>query len=180
MMSEHENIVRLYITKIKSFVSESHQIFGKHEQSKSRIIILDDTYKKLFNLKIEQNDLFKQSFRCTELGLYRAAHVMGWAAFMDFLEELICSDGLVKLKIQYPNWNVNNIVDLRETINEYQIIEASKKIGIYSKTEKKALHGLLNKRNECAHPSNFYPGLNETLGYLSELLNRIDQTPDSM
>jgi len=42
-----------------------------------------------------------------------------------------------------------------------------------TKSEMKALHGLLNKRNECAHPSEYFPDLNETLGYISELLNRI-------
>jgi hypothetical protein len=46
---------------------------------------------------------------------------------------------------------------------------------ISTKTQKKALHGLLNKRNECAHPSDFYPELNETLGYISELFQRIMQ-----
>ena len=38
----------------------------------------------------------------------------------------------------------------------------------------KALHGLLNRRNECAHPSDYFPDLNETLGYLSELFQRIE------
>jgi hypothetical protein len=37
----------------------------------------------------------------------------------------------------------------------------------------KALHGLLNKRNECAHPSDFYPDMNGSLGYISELLSRV-------
>ncbi len=37
----------------------------------------------------------------------------------------------------------------------------------------KALHGLLNKRNECAHPEDYYPSLNDTLGYLDEIFKRI-------
>ena len=36
------------------------------------------------------------------------------------------------------------------------------------------LHGLLTRRNECAHPSTYLPGLNETLGYIAETLNRIE------
>lgn len=39
----------------------------------------------------------------------------------------------------------------------------------------KALHGLLNRRNECAHPSEYFPDLNETLGYIGELFKRIKQ-----
>jgi hypothetical protein len=37
----------------------------------------------------------------------------------------------------------------------------------------KALHGLLNRRNECAHPSDYFPNFNETLGYLAELFQRV-------
>ena len=44
----------------------------------------------------------------------------------------------------------------------------------WTKKEMKAFHGLLAKRNECAHPTSFYPGLNESLGYVSELLKRIE------
>ena len=35
------------------------------------------------------------------------------------------------------------------------------------------IHGMLNKRNECAHPNDFFPDVNMTLGYISELLTRV-------
>ncbi len=41
------------------------------------------------------------------------------------------------------------------------------------KNEARALHGLLQRRNECAHSTDYYPGLNETLGYLAELFQRV-------
>jgi len=37
-----------------------------------------------------------------------------------------------------------------------------------------ALHGLLNTRNECAHPSDFFPDLNDAVGYVSSLVKRVD------
>ncbi len=55
------------------------------------------------------------------------------------------------------------------------MIEAARDVGLCRKNEVKALLGLLNKRNECAHPSDFYPGLNHTLGFVSELLQRIER-----
>jgi hypothetical protein len=58
-------------------------------------------------------------------------------------------------------------------VSEFQLIEASRDLGLAGKNEMKGLHGLLNKRNECAHPSNYYPGLNDTLGFISEVLMRI-------
>ncbi len=115
----------------------------------------------------------KQSLRCTEEGLYRAAHVMAWAAFMDFLEEKFQSDGLVKLRAARTAWKGKNIEEVREYVNEYQLVEACQDLGLSTKNEVKALLGLLNKRNECAHPSNYYPQLNETLGYISEVIQRI-------
>ena len=36
---------------------------------------------------------------------------------------------------------------------EFQLIQAAKKLGLCSNTEMKALHGMINKRNECAHPN---------------------------
>jgi hypothetical protein len=86
----------------------------------------------------------------------------------------------ISLKIQKiqalrPNWKTSTIEELRENVNEYQLIEVSRDLGLCGKTEGKAFLGLLNKRNECAHPSGYFPGLNESLGYISEVLQRIDQ-----
>lgn len=160
--------------RISTFKAEINKILSKHESSSSRVIDLYTSYKTLQGVSIQQEDLFKQALRCLENKLYRAAHVMAWAAFMDFLEEKIASDYLAKIHSLYPNWaKYKNIEILREYVSEYQLIEATKPLGLCTKTQVKALQGLLNKRNECAHPSNYYPNLNESLGYISELLQRI-------
>ena len=91
---------------------------------------------------------------------------------MDLLEEKLASDGLVKLRAAKAAWKAGSVEELRETVVEYQLIEAAKDLGLCTKTEMKALHGMLNKRNECAHPNDFFPDMNITLGYISELLTR--------
>jgi hypothetical protein len=159
---------------IHIFEADAHRILGKYETSPSRVVELSKTYAQLKGLSIQQDELFRQALRCVENELYRAAHVMAWAGFMDYLEEKIASDGLKKIHSAYPAWKkFITIVDLRENVSEYQIIEATRTVVLCNKTQTKALHGLLNKRNECAHPSNYYPQLNESLGYISELLQRI-------
>ncbi len=164
------------LTRIDNFQKEVHTLFQRYETSKSRIIDLSKTYSQLNTLSIRQDDLFRQALRCVEQGLYRAAHVMAWSAFMDFLEDRIASKSFKKLHKAYPNWvKYKTIEELREYVSEYQLIECTKKLSLCSKTQAKALHGLLNKRNECAHPSDFYPELNESLGYISELFKRISQ-----
>ena len=164
------------LKRVNSFKKEAHGLFSKYETSPSRVVDLTKTYQRLSGLSIQQDDLFRQAIRCVEQGLYRAAHVMAWAAFMDFLEQKIASKGFRALHRLYPNWsNHRTVEDLRENIPEFQLIVAAGKLSLCSRNHVKALQGLLNKRNECAHPSDFYPELNEALGYISELFQRIAQ-----
>jgi hypothetical protein len=167
-------LVKEVLRNSKAFAAEAHAILGRHESSPSRVVLLEDSYKKLTALTLKQDDLMRQSLRCMEKELYRASHVMAWAGFMDFLEEKLGTDGFGKLHAQRPKWIFANVVELREMVVEYQIIEAAWDVGLCEKSETKALQGLLNKRNECAHPSDFYPGLNEAIGYFSEILQRIE------
>jgi len=158
------------------FKLESEQIFAKHEDSKSRVTTLHKTRKKILTLSIQQDELFQQAIECIERGIYRAALVMGWAAFMDFLEQKIASDGLVKAKIQRNNWvRYNTIEEIRENATEHELISVARDLGLLTKGEMKTLHGHLSTRNQCAHPSNHRPDMNESLGYIAALLNLISQ-----
>jgi hypothetical protein len=159
----------------RAFEREAHKVLAVHEAAPSRLVILEDTYRKLSALSLSQDELLRQALRCVEAELYRAAHVMAWAGFMDFLEERLASDGFVKLRGIRANWKTSSVEELRENVVEYQLIDAARDLALCGKTEAKALQGMLSKRNECAHPSGYFPGLNETLGYVSELLNRIGQ-----
>ena len=167
--------LKLLLAKVKGFEREAHGLLAAHETSSSRVVILEESYEKLTKLTLKQDELFRQALRCVEHQLFRAAHVLAWAGFMDLLEEKLASDGLVKIKAAYPAWaaNAGSIEELREAIVEFQLIQAAKKLGLCSNTEMKALHGMLNKRNECAHPNDFFPDMNITLGYISELLTRV-------
>jgi len=166
--------VKRLIASAKEFEKQAHALLAIHESaSKSRVVVLDSTYRDLGALNLRQDDLMKQALRCTEAGLYRAAHVMAWAAFMDYLEEKLQSDGLVKVKAARPLWKGSDIAEMREYVPEAQLVEVSQVVGLCTKNEVKALTGLLNRRNECGHPSNYYPQLNETLGYISEVLQRV-------
>lgn len=166
--------LRVLLSKVKAFEKEAHTILSIHEAATSRVVILENTYLQLSGMNLQQDELFRQALRCLENKLYRASHVMAWAGFMDFVENKLASDGFKKLRQVRANWRFKTVEELREKVPEYQLIESCRDVGLSSKNETKALLGLLNKRNECAHPSNYYPGLNETLGFISELLQRID------
>jgi flagellar biosynthesis chaperone FliJ len=163
-----------FFEKAKTIKSSAHSILGQHETSKSRVIFIEDTYNKLGSLSLKQDDLFRQSLTCVQHGLFRAAHVMSWAAFIDFLEEIIQLDSFVKIKQVRQKWNIGSLNELREGYPESQIIEAMRDANLITKNQCKAFIGLLNKRNEAAHPSDFLPDLNSTLGYISEILQRLE------
>ncbi len=168
-----EQLLRSVTERVGAFEREAHSILSKYEGSHSRVVVLEQSYKKLEALNLRQDDLMRQALRCAENGLFRAAHVMAWCAFMDFLEEKLASDGLVKLRGVRPKWSYKDMEELREHVPERQIIETTQPLGLCTKNQMNALMSLLNRRNECAHPSAYYPGMNETLGYISELLARL-------
>jgi len=174
---DHElQIIQAYSKKIHTFQNEAHKILSVHESAqKSRVIMLHSSFEKVKTLSLKEEDLFNEALNCVENGFNRSAIVLSWVGFMHFILEKIESYGLQNVKIKKPKWEYRSIEELMEQQSEYSIIELLMDIGYCSKTEKKALHGLLNKRNECAHPSSHTPNINEALGYISELFERIDQ-----
>ena len=101
---------------------------------------------------------------------------MAWAAFIDFLEQKMASDGLVKVRSKRPNWvKYASIEEIRENVTEHELIKVAYDVGLTSKGEMKTLHGLLSTRNQCAHPTNYRPDLNESIGYVAQLLNQVEQ-----
>lgn len=100
---------------------------------------------------------------------------MAWAGFIDYLEQFMSQDNLKKIKeVKKDLEKYSTIEEIAENIVEFELIEIAFKMKLLTKKEKKTLQGLLSKRNECAHPCDYKPDLNETLGYVSELLNRIE------
>lgn len=159
--------------RASEFEHAAHSILSRHEDAQSRVVVLTETTAIVDSLSVPQGDLFKQAIRCAENELFRAAHVMAWAAFMDYLLEKLSADGLVALKAERPKWQGADIHEMAEFVPERQFVEVARPLGLCTKNEMNALISLLQRRNECAHPSGYLPGLNETLGYLSELLQRL-------
>lgn len=173
MASEEMNVVEIR-QRVAAFESEAHKILGVSEAAtKSRVVLIGPTYESLGAISIKQDDMLRQALRCVEMEVHRAAHVLAWAAMVDYLQEFAAQDGFVALRAVRPKWKFSSIEELREQNTEHALIEAMYKAKQVTKGEMKACHGLLNKRNECAHPSEYFPGLNDSLGYISEIIKRI-------
>ena len=165
---------------VNKFRTSSHKIFAIHESSsKSRKVLLEQTKKKLTFLSLEQHSLLEESLNCIEFGLYRGACILSWIAFIDFLQKKISEDNLKKINSIRKGWNkYKTLAELKENIPEFQFIEVARDIKFITKAESRSIFGLLSKRNECAHPGGYCPNLNESIGYVSEIINRIDQLKD--
>lgn len=148
---------------------------AKREASTHRVITLQESFAKLAGLSLKQDALMGESLRCVEHSLYRPAHVAAWTAFIDYCHEWTMEPGrLGKLQAIRPKWTISAKSDLGLQ-TDFALIEALKAAGLITQTMMKALHGLLNKRNECAHPDEYDPSVNDTLGYVDELMKRIAQ-----
>jgi hypothetical protein len=162
------------LERLAAFDVEAQLILASHEASSSRVITLEQSYQRLTGLSLGQDELFREAFRAVEASLFRAAHVLAWAGFIDYLHNFLLPAHEHALAVSQTKWRLAAAEDLRDQ-SDYQVIEAAKSGHVFGKTVMKALHGLLNKRNECAHPSAYFPDLNSTLGYISELLSRIER-----
>jgi len=171
-MTEAQESLRGLLAKIVLLEAEAQAILASHEAASARVITLEQSYAQLSGLSLAQDELFREALRAVESNLFRAAHVLGWAGFVDYFHNFLIPAHSAELAGVQPKWSVGAPEDLREQA-DFQVIEAAKSGGVYGKTVMKALHGLLNKRNECAHPSTYFPDLNQTLGYISELFARI-------
>jgi hypothetical protein len=157
-----------------SFQKSAHQILSVDESAPSRVVILDYTYKNLAKLSVSQDELLRQSLRCIENELYRASHILAWTALMDLLENKLASDNFAKLNSVRTKWNITCLDDLRDNCTEFSIVEACKDLKLATKGEMRMLHGFLGKRNLCAHPSNFFPNYNQTIGYFADILSSMN------
>lgn len=166
--------IRIWADRLGRFHAEARQHLAVFESSSARTITLDQSYERLNGLTLKQDDLFRQALRCIEVEVFRAAHVMCWSATIDYLYSVIWTDGAAALISARSGWTITSASELRESHSDFAVIEAMKAAGYLTKGEEKAFKGLLSRRNECAHPSDFLPGLNETLGYLSESFKRVE------
>lgn len=165
--------IRDLLSRVVALEADAQRVLATHEGATARTVTLEDSYAKLGKLSLDQDELFREALRAVESHLYRAAHVLAWAGFVDFLHNHLGSDAFASLAGARPKWSIKSSDDLREHA-DFQVIEAGRDAKFYNKTVMKALHGLLNKRNECAHPSGYFPDFNTTLGFVSEIFQRVE------
>jgi hypothetical protein len=170
-MSSDDEFVRHAAVEVQELDLEIQTILSTYESSPSRVITLEKSYADLADLSLDQDELFREALRAVEQGLFRAAHVLAWAGFTDWLHHLLADHHLKAVQEAVPKWRIKKAEDFRD-YSEFQVIDVGKSAKAYADKTKRSLHGLLDRRNECAHPSDYFPDLNMALGYITDLLDR--------
>ena len=154
--------------KVDDFFLEVSELLGTNDGAvTSRAYNAADALKMVSNLSFEQSDSFKQAVRSVEAGLYRAAFVLAWTALADIILILAVNE-IDKVRLVRSKWKYTDKGSLSEEHGDFAIVEALKEAKVITKSDMKTLHGLLHRRNQCAHKSNVFPTANEALGYIDE------------
>jgi hypothetical protein len=67
---------------------------------------LEGSYSTLQNLSLDQDQIFRESLQALEGKLFQAAHVLAWAAFVDYLHGYLIPEYLGALQTARPKWNL--------------------------------------------------------------------------
>jgi hypothetical protein len=78
--------------------ADTRAILATHEASTDRILTLEGSYATLQNLSLDQDQIFRESLQALEAKLFQAAHVLAWAAFVDFLHGFLIPQHLSALQ----------------------------------------------------------------------------------
>lgn len=164
------NELLVWHRRVLAFEAEAAELLSTSDGAiQSRVYNASDALKRISELTFEQADALKQSIRCVEHNLYQAAFVMAWTAVADLILDISVSR-LSEVKAVRTKWKFSDKVSLSEECGDFAIVEALKDSKIISKSEMKTLHGLLHRRNQCAHRSDIFPTANEALGFIDEVV----------
>ena len=170
------NIGRI-LESARAFETEAHQLLATEETSPSRVITITATYNKLNNLSLKQDELFRQAIDCAKYGFYRAAYVLAWAGAVDVIFDVL-TENFAALREAKPDWKGADVHEMAEYKPDYEFVRVLKELNLATKNQAKTFHGLLHQRNECAHPTDYTPDVNTTLGYITEVLNAVKRFQD--
>lgn len=169
-----DRLLRDVLDRLEALRQDHVRIASQAQGSRSRTASVEVTLRSIDALSTRQAELLKEAALAASYGLYRPAHVAGFAALVDALHQRADRLGqLGSITTKRPKWELVTVDDLQE-YSDYQVGDACKDAGVITRNQTKSFHGLLHRRNQCAHPTGYSPSLDETLGFLTESLNLID------
>ncbi|MYD27591.1 MAG: hypothetical protein F4X03_01540 [Dehalococcoidia bacterium] len=150
------------------------QVLSEVDTARTRIVTIESLYGQMRGLTQDQKAFLEMAIKAIKCEINRAAIILAWAALIERVQQIHDDDRYKAVKEVRPKWKVESLEDVRESVSEYQLIEATKESKFISKNQMKTLHGLLNTRNMAAHPGPFNDSFNKTLGYVEDVLSELN------
>jgi hypothetical protein len=152
-----------FLKTVVTLETDSRHLLLTYELIQSRVKSLEPILERLDELNLEQSLLLHESVLAAQAGLFRASHVLAWIDFSDYLSKLVAPD-------TGSNSSPDSVDDEPRRPKDIALINIGRRLRLYNEATKKVLEGLLNDRNQCAHPSEYNPNLNDTMTFLGRLI----------
>ncbi|HLI46127.1 MAG TPA: hypothetical protein VKU94_02940 [Geobacterales bacterium] len=159
-MIRNDPLASLLYSSTISIKREVNKILENFENSIHRVVTIQDMYSRLDTLSIRQDRLLREAIDCIRFKLFRASIVLAWSAMSDLL-----------IEIYFKRIDQSKTFDeVSNEFNDNRLIEQLRARRLIDKQTEKLLKGNLAIRDEFAHPSLYEPDLNQSLGYMSQIL----------
>ncbi len=109
----------------------------------------------------------REAQECIRHGLCRAAHVSAWNGFVGLAMALLSANDFAAVRMLRPTWKGSTAEELAMRTPGAQLLGMLEKLELCDNDQVDQLPLLLQRRNDCAHPTSYDPTLAETLDYVS-------------
>lgn len=161
-----------WLARARSAQRAAHTVLATHEQSASRVILLEDLLKKLVVAPVDVQDYFREAATCLEQGLHRSGVVLAWAGHFHVFSETLLLKHEGEIRSARPKWIFKDLTELKEQVAEAQLLDVGKDVKFIGKATLRVLQGQLSVRNQCAHPTLYRPSMNSAIGYVDEMVHQ--------
>ena len=161
-----------WLIRTRTAQRAAHAVLATHEQSASRVILLEDLIKKLAIAPVDVQDYFREAVTCLEQGLNRSGVVLAWSGHFHVFSETLFLKHEAEIRSARSKWTFKDLTDLKEQVAEAQLLDVGRDVKFIGKANLRVLQGQLSVRNQCAHPTLYRPSMNSAIGYVDEMVRQ--------
>ncbi|MRJ77557.1 hypothetical protein GEV29_13510 [Aeromicrobium sp. SMF47] len=111
-----------------------------------------------------------EALECLSHELHRPAHVSVWNAFAATALTILAADEFGAVRAVRPSWKGTTVEDLSMHTSGELLLEMLSQLGLVDLAEVDDLGILLQRRDDCAHPTFYTPTSEETVVYVAEVV----------
>jgi hypothetical protein len=131
-----------------------------------------DVLREVAVLSAMSSSEFGTAHKALEQNLLRPAHVAAWNGYVALAIMRLADNDFDDLRKARPKWTGSSVEELAMRTPGRALIDLLVEFYLVDADQEFALAELLQRRNDCAHPTSFEPTIEQTTAYLDEILTR--------